>query len=542
MNEREAIERACEEFYEWAGALIERRKDDPGDDLISTLIAASHEGDRLDDAECMNLVLNVLVGGVDTTQSQLAHGLRVFAEHPDQWELLAERPELAPAAVEELLRYEPITPFTARLLHEEVEYRGVTFPADTRRDGVLVRGQPRRGGRRRRGVRHHRRPRRRQAAHLRRGHPLLPRGQPRARRASGGAVVPAARACPGWRSTTSPSSARSTASTDWSGCRCDGPRAGASCSPTTGSARRRSGASAEERGFESLFLPEHTHIPVSRETPYPGGGELPREYSHTLDPFVALARGGRDDRAAQGRHGRLPGDRARPDHHGEGGGDARPHLRRPLPVRRRRGLEPGGDAKPRHRPGHALQAHARERRGDEGDLDPGRGRVPRPASSTSTRSGRGRSRCRSRTRRCSWAGSARRCSTAWWRTATSGSRIACRARRSSASGSRSFSGAPRRPAASRIPVTVFGAKPEVRLLERLRAAGVTRSLFYLPPEEPAEVERQLDELAKVPPSGPARRARPEPVALEERLRGAARRRADAAYRAAVGPRRKAAWL
>jgi probable F420-dependent oxidoreductase len=45
---------------------------------------------------------------------------------------------------------------------------------------------------------------------------------------------------------------------------------------------------AEERGFESLFLPEHTHIPASRETDYPGGGELPDEYSHTHDPFVAL--------------------------------------------------------------------------------------------------------------------------------------------------------------------------------------------------------------------------------------------------------------
>jgi hypothetical protein len=48
-----------------------------------------------------------------------------------------------------------------------------------------------------------------------------------------------------------------------------------------------------------------------------------------------------------------------------------------------------------------------------------------------------------------------------------------------------------------IPVTVFGAKSEVRLLERLEAAGVTRSLFYLRPDEPSEVERQLDELAKV---------------------------------------------
>src|SRR5215469_16431761 len=46
---------------------------------------------------------------------------------------------------------------------------------------------------------------------------------------------------------------------------------------------------AEERGFESLLLPEHTHIPTSRRTPYPGGGELPKAYSHTHDPFVALA-------------------------------------------------------------------------------------------------------------------------------------------------------------------------------------------------------------------------------------------------------------
>ncbi len=45
----------------------------------------------------------------------------------------------------------------------------------------------------------------------------------------------------------------------------------------------------EQRGFESLFLPEHTHIPASRRTPWPGGGSLPKEYWHTHDPFVALA-------------------------------------------------------------------------------------------------------------------------------------------------------------------------------------------------------------------------------------------------------------
>jgi len=45
----------------------------------------------------------------------------------------------------------------------------------------------------------------------------------------------------------------------------------------------------EERGFESLFFPEHTHIPASRETPYPPGGELPREYARTYDPLIALS-------------------------------------------------------------------------------------------------------------------------------------------------------------------------------------------------------------------------------------------------------------
>ena len=45
----------------------------------------------------------------------------------------------------------------------------------------------------------------------------------------------------------------------------------------------------EERGFDSLVVPEHTHIPASRETPYPGGTDLPEVYYRTIDPFVTLA-------------------------------------------------------------------------------------------------------------------------------------------------------------------------------------------------------------------------------------------------------------
>jgi cytochrome P450 len=130
-SERPAIEAAVAEFYEYAGELVRVRRGTQGDDLISRLIAAEEEGERLSDVECVNLVLNVLIGGVDTTQSQLAHGLRLFAEHPEQWQLLAREPERAGAAVEEVLRYEPITPFTARITTEEVSFREVTFPKDT---------------------------------------------------------------------------------------------------------------------------------------------------------------------------------------------------------------------------------------------------------------------------------------------------------------------------------------------------------------------------------------------------------------------------
>ena len=128
-TQRERIERAVAEFYDWVGPLIESRRGTPGDDLISHLIQAEEEGDRLSDAECRNLVLNVLVGGVDTTQSQLAQALRLFAAHPEQWELLAAEPERVSDAVTEVVRHEPITPFTARILKEDLDVRGVTFPA-----------------------------------------------------------------------------------------------------------------------------------------------------------------------------------------------------------------------------------------------------------------------------------------------------------------------------------------------------------------------------------------------------------------------------
>jgi cytochrome P450 len=133
MAERTRIERHVVELYDYLDELLAARRLDPGDDLISQLIAArAQDDDRLSDVELVNLVLDVLIGGIDTTQSQLAHAVRLLAEHPRQWELLREDPAgRAADAVEEALRYEPITPFTARILTEEVSYRDVTFPRDT---------------------------------------------------------------------------------------------------------------------------------------------------------------------------------------------------------------------------------------------------------------------------------------------------------------------------------------------------------------------------------------------------------------------------
>ncbi|HEY0538233.1 MAG TPA: cytochrome P450 [Actinoallomurus sp.] len=125
------IERACAEVAEYVEALLDERRAAPADDLLGALLAAEAEGDRLTHAECVDLVVNVLAGGVDTTQAQLAHALRLFAAHPGQWAALAEDPGLAASAVREVLRFEPITPFTARICVEPVEFRGVTFPVDS---------------------------------------------------------------------------------------------------------------------------------------------------------------------------------------------------------------------------------------------------------------------------------------------------------------------------------------------------------------------------------------------------------------------------
>jgi cytochrome P450 len=135
---RDDIEQAVVEVQDYVTALLEDRRAAPADDLISDLLAARDPeegvggvGGRLSAAECVQLVANLLAGGIDTTTAQLAHAIRLFAGHPAQWALVAADPALASRAVDEVLRFEPVTPFTARICLEQIEHRDVIFPAGT---------------------------------------------------------------------------------------------------------------------------------------------------------------------------------------------------------------------------------------------------------------------------------------------------------------------------------------------------------------------------------------------------------------------------
>lgn len=125
------IARAGEELTAYVNDMIAARRVDPRDDLLSDLIAIEEEGDRLSTDEMAMLAQAVLMAGTDTTRNQLACSVALFTEHPDQWALLAERPELAGRAVEESMRFLGAVRATARFASEDIVYRDVLFPQGT---------------------------------------------------------------------------------------------------------------------------------------------------------------------------------------------------------------------------------------------------------------------------------------------------------------------------------------------------------------------------------------------------------------------------
>ena len=130
-TELPTIMAAQEELDEYTRGLIAERRSVPLDDLLTDLISAEEAGDKLSTEELVMMVEAVIVGGTDTTRNQLGLALALFAEHPDQWELLRNDPSLAPRAVEEVMRYNGAVGGTIRFASEDIEYNGVLFPKGT---------------------------------------------------------------------------------------------------------------------------------------------------------------------------------------------------------------------------------------------------------------------------------------------------------------------------------------------------------------------------------------------------------------------------
>ncbi len=127
---------------------VQRRKTDPGDDLISELVHTEHEGEKLSDEIVLGIAALTLVAGVDTTWSAIGSSLWHLATHHDDRRRLVAEPELMPTAVEELLRvYSPVT--MARVVTEDTEFQGcpmragdkvlLNFPAANRDPAVFDR-------------------------------------------------------------------------------------------------------------------------------------------------------------------------------------------------------------------------------------------------------------------------------------------------------------------------------------------------------------------------------------------------------------------
>ena len=128
----ERIDVAVQELYEFVDQLIRERKAEPGQDVVSRLVQFSEAGDKLTDAELRNALVLMLFGGMDTTRNQLGLILQTYMRNPDQWELLAERPEeFAKPALEEALRANPTTRWVTREANEDFEYQGLQIEKGT---------------------------------------------------------------------------------------------------------------------------------------------------------------------------------------------------------------------------------------------------------------------------------------------------------------------------------------------------------------------------------------------------------------------------
>ena len=104
--------------------IIAERREDPKNDLLSLMVQAEENGERLSEQELIILITMLLFAGHETTTNLIGNGVLALLRHPDQFALLKSDPSLIPQAVEEMLRYDPPVQMVARFLTEDVEFGG----------------------------------------------------------------------------------------------------------------------------------------------------------------------------------------------------------------------------------------------------------------------------------------------------------------------------------------------------------------------------------------------------------------------------------
>jgi len=125
----QTIKRARGELHAYFGALVEERRREPQDDLVSELVSADIDGRPLTEEELVSYCELLVEAGNETTRNAISGGLLALIEHPAEWAKLRADPELVPDAAEEILRWvSPISHFT-RTATEDTEVRGVTIRA-----------------------------------------------------------------------------------------------------------------------------------------------------------------------------------------------------------------------------------------------------------------------------------------------------------------------------------------------------------------------------------------------------------------------------
>jgi cytochrome P450 len=127
LDDLRRANRAQAELNAYLAPIIEERRREPREDLLSALVRAEEEGDRLTLAEVFSTISLLLVAGNETTTNLIGNGLLALMRNPEQFQVLRDAPALVPGAVEELLRYDSPVQLTSRAVLEDFEFRGRSF-------------------------------------------------------------------------------------------------------------------------------------------------------------------------------------------------------------------------------------------------------------------------------------------------------------------------------------------------------------------------------------------------------------------------------